>query len=67
MARHSVLPIATPVQVGALGEEAHGGPAVLPRQTTREGRLYAFPGNPRQGKRWVHLPFYKSPYNDDNN
>ena len=51
MARHCVLPIATPVQIGALGEEAHRGPALLPRQTAREGCLYTLPGNPRQGKR----------------
>jgi hypothetical protein len=50
MARHRVLPIAAPFQIGALGEEAHGGPALLPRQTARRGRLWAFPRRAHQGK-----------------
>ena len=49
VARHRVLPIAPPVQVGALGEEAHRGPAVLPRQAARGRRVCSLPGNTRQG------------------
>ena len=56
MARHRVLPVATPVQVGALGEEAHGGSALLPRQTARRGRFLAFPGYPRQGTQRAEFP-----------
>jgi hypothetical protein len=57
MARHRVLSLATPIQIRALREEARRGSTILPRQTTRGGRIRAFPRDPRQGKKHLPLPY----------
>lgn len=49
MAGHCVLPRAAPVQVGALRQEAHRGPAILPGQAARGGRVWAFCRDSEQG------------------
>lgn len=49
MARHRLLPVAAAVQERTLGQEARRGPALLPRQAARGGRLCAFSGDPGQG------------------
>ena len=49
MARRCVLSVASAVQVRAFGEEARRGPALLPRQAARRGRLRPLPRDPSQG------------------
>jgi hypothetical protein len=63
MARHRVLSLATPIQIRALREEARRGSTILPRQTTRGGRLCAFPRDPRQGKKKKPFPLPYTFYN----
>ena len=49
MARRCVLSVASAIQVRALCEEARRGPALLPRQAARRGRLRPLPRDPSQG------------------